>query len=56
MISRHDLQHKFPKVRDFRHGAKRRENVAFGNDAFGNTLFVMKETMSVTWIISIIIL
>jgi putative transposase len=47
MISRPDLPHKFPEGKDFQHGVCRRENGAFGSDAFGNMSSVMMVTMSV---------
>jgi hypothetical protein len=47
MISKHDLQHKFPEGKGFHHGVRRRENGAFGSDAFGNMSSVMRVTMSV---------
>jgi hypothetical protein len=47
MISKHDLQHKFPEGKGFHHGVRRRENRAFGSDAFGNMSSVMRVTMSV---------
>ncbi len=42
MISKHDLQHKFPEGKDFPHAVCRRENEAFGSDAFGNMSSVMR--------------
>ncbi len=47
MVSKHDLQHKFPEGKDFHQGVCRRENGAFGSDVFGNTSSVMRGTMSV---------
>ncbi len=47
MISKYDLQHKFPEGKEFPHAVFRRENEAFGSDAFGNLSSVMRVTMSV---------
>jgi putative transposase len=48
----HDIKARFaaqfPEGRDFQRGVCRRENEAFGSDAFGNTPSVMSATMSVT--------
>jgi hypothetical protein len=48
MISRHDLPPKFPEGKDFHPGVCRRENEAFGRDAFGNTSSATRVTVSVT--------
>jgi REP element-mobilizing transposase RayT len=52
MISRRDLPPKFPGGKDFRSGAGRRENEAFGSGVFGNTSSATSAIMSVTWITS----
>jgi len=52
MISKRDLPHKFPEGRNFQRRAGRKENEAFGRDAFGNPSSATSVIMSVTWITS----